>query len=122
MLNNWLNLISILFVICQGTFNLCSFYLSLAKAYGFSKLRWPNTLWKWTKWPTIVGIYSQPVISVLLNGKLGWVDLFAFVMGIFAWHINKDLGDDDDFKRKFKKVKEKIVEQAGKLVVVPEPA
>jgi hypothetical protein len=83
---------------------------------------WLNRVWLYTKYPALVGVFAQPVFTVVLGEKLDMWDWAACAAGFLVWVMNRDVGDDD-WKKKFKKkLKEKIAVIQGKLVVVPQPS
>lgn len=47
-------------------------------------------------------------------------DLIAYGFGLVNWIVYRDIGDDDDrWRRRRKRLVEKIAQHGGKLVVVP---
>lgn len=80
-----------------------------------------NLVWLWSKWPALAYIILNPFFHLLLGEKMNfWFWLFEG-LSLFNWWYYKDMGDDDDWKKLKKKVKEKVAAIGGKLVVVPEP-
>lgn len=81
-----------------------------------------NTAWTWAKWPAFCWLVANPVLTVLLNGHLGWADDITFLINVWIWYAYKDSGDDDLTKKIKKKAKEIVQQVGGKLVIVPQAA
>jgi hypothetical protein len=58
---------------------------------------------------------------VLADGWVKGLYPIVFLVDLVIWRINKNLGDDDDdpWKRRRKKLAEKVEAVGGKLTVVP---
>jgi hypothetical protein len=63
-------------------------------------------------WANVLGSFVQHH----LDGELGW-KLFNAVLWTWIYNQNKD----DRWKKRRRKLKKKVVEKAGRLVVVPAP-
>lgn len=112
-------------VILAGIYNayiFTSVAMSIFQALGRQRPRLMNLIWFWTKWPGLVYLITDPVFAVLIEGKLGWLRAFFDILGLWVWWGNKDQGDDEDHKKLKNKLKEKVTQMRGKLVVVPVPA
>jgi heme/copper-type cytochrome/quinol oxidase subunit 2 len=84
--------------------------------------RCANFVWWLTKWPALVDLILEPFFHIALSEKMDvWFWVFE-VMGFYNWWVYRDAGDDDDYKKLKKKLKENVKVLKGKLVVVPEPA
>lgn len=124
MLDMSLNVLMILFGWVENIFTISAILLLLHKQFAVLGAARPhvNWLWKVTKWPMIVGTYATPVMTVIVDGSLNWAQIVHFGISLLFWHCFKDIGDDDFTKKLKDKVKEKVQQFRGKLIVVPETA
>lgn len=83
---------------------------------------WPNTCWRWTKWPALVSIVYIPAWTLLRNDKLTPVDALVFCFACWAWWIYRDAGDDDPMNKLKDSAREAVRVLHGRLVVVPQNA
>lgn len=81
-----------------------------------------NLVWYWCKWPALAHILSTSILSVLIDGHLTWWRAGLNILNGFLWWAYRDTGDDNDHKKLRKKLKEKVTQVSGRLVVVPQPA
>ncbi len=104
----------------------CSYYVYLitgAWLYGHKLLRYnksslANLLWYWTKWPALGYIILVPVAAVFVD-VFGIDDVVNTVLCLIAWWFCRNSGDDDDHKKLKDKLKSKVTQMQGRLVVVP---
>lgn len=81
-----------------------------------------RTLWKWTKWPSLVNVLLQLPIDAVLFGNLSVRDCLLTAFDAVIWWWLRNAGDDDTMK-KLKKTLTAVVERVGdKLAVVPKAA
>lgn len=106
----------------HDAFILSSLVILAGKRMFCRHFRFANVLWYWTKWPALAAIILFVPLQFLLYEKITWLDLVTRLADAFCWRLCRDMGDDDDHKKLKKKMKEKIKQASGKLIVVPEPA
>jgi hypothetical protein len=82
-----------------------------------------NLMWLVSKWPALVYLILDPFAHWACGMRMdGWYWLFELI-NIYNWYWYRNIGDDDDFwKKKLKKLSEKIAQIGSKLVTLPEPA
>lgn len=82
-----------------------------------------NLMWLVSKWPALVYLILDPFAHWACDMRMdGWYWLFE-LLNIFNWYWYRNVGDDDDFwKKKLKKLSEKVAQIGSKLVTLPEPA
>lgn len=97
-----------------------SLLLSLC-AVRHKKPAWLNFIWYVTKWPALGYICAMPVIEAFAD-TLDWKTSASFAVNLAIWYLNRNAGDDDDYKKWKKRVQSKVTEVKGRLVVVPVPA
>jgi hypothetical protein len=116
---------------CYLTFLFDSIFLLIHKTSGMLRVgpetrsplrRALNVVWLITKWPALVYLLTDPVFHLMLGHKLDAVWWFGELLGLWNWWHYRNIGDDDDWQKLKKKVKEKIAVLGSKLVVIPEPA
>lgn len=115
------------------TFIISGVCLLLAKTYGRLRVttgknrrhppvkRFVNFMWWLTKWPALADLILEPFFHIALGEKM---DVYFWVFeafGFYNWWMYRDVGDDDDYTKLKKKLKENVKVFRGKLVVVPEP-
>lgn len=87
------------------------------------------------RWPMSRAIASRlhgelrplywPAVSVLMIDTMQapgnpWLKPLAIGLYVWMWYAYKNEGDDDDrWKKRLKKLKEKVAVQSGRLVVTP---
>lgn len=72
----------------------------------------------------LVALVSGPLLeaNLLTAGHLSTMDYVRIAVGPVAWHwVNEIIGDDDDhrWRRRRKKIADKVAQMGGRLVVVP---
>jgi hypothetical protein len=75
-----------------------------------------------TKWPALAGMILEPFFEIYLYGHIDMVSLFFDVLGLIGWYFLRNVGDDDWWKKRKEKMRDKVVQLGQKLVVIPEPA
>jgi hypothetical protein len=86
-------------------------------------IRVTNAMWRWCKWPSLVYVIAAPVLDVLSGvGDHHWWTPFLYVWNGWIWWAYRNAGDDDEWKRKAKRLAEKVKQVGTKLVVVPQGA
>lgn len=75
-------------------------------------------LWSHTKWPALASIPILYIGSAVFSTLDIW-DAAILPLKVWLWWYYRNSGDDDSWKRKAKKLAEKIAEVDGKLTVVP---
>lgn len=93
--------------------------LAVCKIIGHERWPWANLLWYWCKWPALAYLITDPVFDILLDGELSWFSALLDAFSIWVWWSYRNHGDDDDYKKLKKKLKESVKAINGKLVVVP---
>lgn len=63
-----------------------------------------------------IGLYY---VTWSIMGKFHWYTSFGLILDVYAYYLIKGFGDDDHWKRRMEKLREKIEVSEGKLVVVP---
>lgn len=73
--------------------------------------------------PSIVLHIVSHIFQGLYLESFGWMRAILDLMMFLVWHFYKDVGDDDRWKKRMKKVAGKVKALAsGRLVVVPNHA
>ncbi len=80
-----------------------------------------NVLWYWSKWPALAFLAIGP-IAVVVGGDFSLGYAYTAVINAVLWWVSRNIGDDEDHKKLKKKLKDKVAELSGRLVVVPETA
>lgn len=79
-------------------------------------------VWLFSKWPALVFLILDPFFHFVLDQKMDfWFWLFE-ALGFYNWWYYRNMGDDDDWQKLKKKLRDKVAVLRGKLTVVPEPA
>lgn len=81
-----------------------------------------NSLWYVTRWPALAYVCLYLLLHLLRDGTLHPWQWFSNAFSFLGWWVFRDVGDDDDYKKLKKKLKDKIAVRKGKLVTVPEPS
>lgn len=81
-----------------------------------------NTLWRWLKWPALVSIMTNIPVDILVGNEVTWLNRAGMAINLCMWWVYRNAGDDDPMDKLKKKLKEKVAEIEGRLVVVPEGA
>ena len=115
-------LVHIALLICWNTYWFTSMWISTSRRRGNRAPDVVYLLWSATKWPALIAILASPFYVLYLGEDLGFWDYLGLVVGIIAWWIYRNEGDDDVWKRFKRRAKEKIAQVGSRLVVVPEPA
>lgn len=97
-------------------------FLRMAHELGRDRSRVINLIWKWSKWPSLAYVVSAPLLDVLNHNEQHWYSSLLYVWNGVVWWLYRDMGDDDDFKKLGKRIKEKVAQMGNKLVVIPAPA
>lgn len=114
-------------VILLGCFNVYVFgalgLLTLKIQYpGMAKP--PVFLWAFHlfKWPALAGLLLDPVSQLYIWHYYSTGSIVADALGLTFWFLFRNLGDDDWWGKRKKKMSDKVKVQGQKLVLVPEPA
>lgn len=115
------SLIAVILASLSNVYTFACVLMVVTRLYGL-KVPLVNLLWYWSKWPALAYVIFYLPFIFVLDGQLRWFHGLLWAALTFLWWYCKDLGDDEDHKQLKKKMKEKVIEVRGKLVVVAEPA
>lgn len=80
------------------------------------------TVYHVSKWPALAMIVLDPLFMIYQHHQLSAMEVVCdLACGVFWW-VTRNLGDDDWWHKREKKMAAKIAVSDNKLVVVPEPA
>ncbi len=88
-----------------------------------SAARRANTIWRWTKWPSLVHIIANIPLNIYCYGHRPDIwDWFFLTINLMLWYSYRNMGDDDPMDKLKDKITEKVKEINGRLVLVPAEA
>ncbi len=96
-------------------------FLSTVTRLGARRPAAANLIWYWCKYPALTYLVLGPV-SMHIFADFGIIDTVSWAACDFLWWVCRDAGDDEDHKKLKKKLKDKVTELHGRLVIVPETA
>lgn len=91
--------------------------LQLLQACRRPRPTWLNAVWKWTKWPSLVHVFSWPLIDVITD-RVDTVSVVLYILNAILWWLLRNSGDDD-LDDKLTEAVNKIKRRFNRLVVVP---
>lgn len=82
------------------------------------RLPWIEGAHFWLKWPALVSVIAMAGKAMDLGAPL-WLGCLYSAISSYVWLHFKDVGNDDDYKKRLKrKAAEKVAAIGGRLVVV----
>lgn len=84
----------------------------------------PRALWlrRTLKWPALLGVITFTTGGMLLNHTFFGLDFWTGLLFLAFWWRFRNYGDDEPPKTDRKRVRARIKQIGGRLVVVPEAA